>query len=560
MEENWYICGPTIYNDSHLGHLMTYLYFDVKRRIAILKGKKINYGMNITDIDDKILNRVKMLYWREKYNECQKAKNKSKNKKNKKKNKKNKLDKQDKQELELVEQNNEQEDFNFDNIHDQKNFDKIEKYLLTQKHVKFEEKDLTPSYEIYKKFITNQEKRFFDDLTSMNIMLPNLIVRVSDIIPDIIEYILKLIEKGYAYHSNGSVYFDVMKASKDFKISLIHDDESLSLKDEFNSEKKNKIDFALWKKAKKYEISFTSPWGQGRVAWHIECSVIIHKMFESKLDMHGGGIDLKFPHHHNEHLQTTAYTGNSNWVKKFVHTSHLHINNDKMSQSLKNFITIKEFMKTYSVRQIRLLFLKHQSRQNFELNDFVKNEVIELDKKINRFLLDLKEHYTKNIKLKGEYDNSDLSFTKLLKLKKDEIREIINHSDISEDVDDQEEKTSIGTIFKIIQQIMNNSYKYLEIEYNSSIIQELYLYLTKLLRDLGLEYEVTALEDKTNDFKNIIFNIRNHILKKAQTISSSDLKAALFEITDWIRDDELAKNGITLVDSFVDGIRQIKTY
>ena len=164
------------------------------------------------------------------------------------------------------------------------------------------------------KISRDMETEFFKDCNDLNIRPPNVITRVSEYVPEIIDFIKKIIENGYAYESNGSVYFDVNKFSKadghcyaKLEPTNIGNEEmlaeaegSLTTADVVN-EKRDKKDFALWKKTKEGEPAWDSPWGLGRPGWHIECSAMIHAIFnEYPLDVHSGGMDLKFPHHDNE--------------------------------------------------------------------------------------------------------------------------------------------------------------------------------------------------------------------------------------------------------------------
>lgn len=197
---------------------------------------------------------------------------------------------------------------------------------------------------------------FWNDMKSLNVLFPTFVTRVTDVIPDIIEYIQNILGKGYAYESNGSIYFNTQSFSIPDFHKLSHGENDIDKK--FISDKMNQKDFALWKNVDDKEIiAYDSPWGKGRPGWHIECSVMIHKMFNSKLNIHGGGVDLKFPHHYNELLQTAAFTQNINWVDKFYHVGHLNINGEKMSKSKNNFITIKDCLKNRTISQIRLMFM-----------------------------------------------------------------------------------------------------------------------------------------------------------------------------------------------------------
>lgn len=148
----------------------------------------------------------------------------------------------------------------------------------------------------------------------------------------------------------------------------------------------------MWKKSKPGEPFWDSPWGQGRPGWHIECSAMASEFFkEYPIDIHSGGIDLRFPHHDNEIAQSEAYYKCDNWINYFLHTGHLHIGGRKMSKSLKNFITIKEMLKLYSQRQVRFLFLLHgwDTLMNFHL-DTSMPEAVHKERRFHEFFLNVK--------------------------------------------------------------------------------------------------------------------------------------------------------------------------
>lgn len=218
------------------------------------------------------------------------------------------------------------------------------------------------------------ENEFFADCEALNIRLPTVITRVSEFVPEIVVFIQKIIDNGFAYASNGSVYF----STKQFEADPNHEYAKLEPQNKKNwdlimegegalgaedaaKDKKDQTDFALWKKSKEGEPFWDSPWGKGRPGWHIECSAMAGEIFKSyPIDIHSGGIDLKFPHHDNEIAQSEAYYCCDNWINHFWHTGHLHIDGLKMSKSLKNFTTIKEMLKIYTAKQVRFLFLIHK--------------------------------------------------------------------------------------------------------------------------------------------------------------------------------------------------------
>ena len=176
---------------------------------------------------------------------------------------------------------------------------------------------------------------------------PNHLTRVTEFVPEIVQFIEKIVSNGYAYEAKGSVYFDIKAYEGKFKYGkLKRIQEAETEESEVNEMgKKNKDDFALWKAAKPGEPTWDSPWGKGRPGWHIECSAMIREVLGNRIDIHSGGIDLIFPHHENECAQSEAYNNEPDWVKYFIHVGHLHIKGLKMSKSLKNFITIKQLLK-----------------------------------------------------------------------------------------------------------------------------------------------------------------------------------------------------------------------
>ena len=157
-----------------------------------------------------------------------------------------------------------------------------------------------------------------------------------------------------------------------------------------SGEKRNPGDFALWKKSKAGEPFWDSPWGHGRPGWHIECSAMASDLLGTRLDVHAGGEDLRFPHHDNEIAQCEAFFGCQQWVNYFLHAGHLHIEGLKMSKSLKNFITIREMLKHYSARSIRILFLLQSwhARMNFSKNGL--REATVKEKQLKEFFLNVK--------------------------------------------------------------------------------------------------------------------------------------------------------------------------
>lgn len=280
-----YVCGVTVYDYCHIGHAKTFLFFDVVYRYFKKYGYSVKYVRNITDIDDKIINKSKLM-----------------------------------------------------------------------------KKD----YTCFTRDIINNMNL---DFSSLNILKPTFSPLATDHIIEIISFIDFLINKKHAYINNkGDVVFDI-KSYSEYGI--------LSRKNYFNKINFLKKDFTLWKKSKLGENFWNSPWGNGRPGWHIECSAINYKYFKDKLDIHGGGNDLIFPHHENERAQSVCFQKN-NFVNYWMHTGMVICKKKKMSKSLKNFFLIKDLRKNFNSDIIRHYILSTNYRHpiNYNINDLQKSEKI----------------------------------------------------------------------------------------------------------------------------------------------------------------------------------------
>jgi cysteinyl-tRNA synthetase len=204
---------------------------------------------------------------------------------------------------------------------------------------------------------------YFTDMDSLNIKRADVYPRATEEIPNIIEVIAGLIDKGHAYPAGGDVYFRVSSFPEYGKLSHRNLDEMMAgTSCEVKSEKEHTIDFTLWKAAKPDEPWWSSPWGPGRPGWHIECSAMSLKYLGDTLDIHGGGQDLIFPHHENEIAQSEAFAGVSPFVKYWLHNGLLQLGDEKMSKSLGNLITVKEALERFSSDAIRLFILSSHYR------------------------------------------------------------------------------------------------------------------------------------------------------------------------------------------------------
>lgn len=230
--------------------------------------------------------------------------------------------------------------------------------------------------EITEKFIN----AFYEDTSALNVKKATLNPRVMDNIDDIIKFIEVLVQKGYAYESAGDVYYKTRKFKDYGKLSgqLIDDLEqgASSRVDDIDQDKKqDPLDFALWKKAKQGEISWDSPWGQGRPGWHIECSVMSTKYLGDTIDIHAGGQDLEFPHHENEIAQSEAKTGKK-FARYWLHNGFVTIGEEdqKMSKSLGNFVTVHDLLKEVNPQVIRFFMSTTQYRRPIRYSSANLNE------------------------------------------------------------------------------------------------------------------------------------------------------------------------------------------
>ena len=280
-----YVCGMTVYDHTHIGHARTFLCFDVIVRYLRHAGFTVDYIRNITDVDDKIIERSKKL--------------------------------------------------------------NIEALELTSKYIN------SMQY----------------DFISLGMIDPDQEPKATENIPSIIKLIEKLIEKNHAYIGKSDVYFSTDSFAEYGRLSRRNTEEMLAgARVNVDEEKRNPADFVLWKKAEQ-GLAWDSPWGKGRPGWHIECSAMSMDALGESFDIHGGGMDLKFPHHENEIAQSKCSTG-KDFATYWMHTGSLRIDQEKMSKSLDNFITIKEALKSFSSEVLRYFLISshYRSPMNFSID------------------------------------------------------------------------------------------------------------------------------------------------------------------------------------------------
>ncbi|XP_026349390.2 probable cysteine--tRNA ligase, mitochondrial [Ursus arctos] len=214
------------------------------------------------------------------------------------------------------------------------------------------------------------EEDFKQDMAALKVLPPTVYLRVTENIPQIISFIERIIANGHAYSTaQGNVYFDLQSVGD--KYGKLVGAVPSPVGEPVDSDKRHASDFALWKAAKPQEVFWTSPWGKGRPGWHIECSTLSSLVFGRQLDIHSGGADLAFPHHENEIAQCEAFHQCRQWGNYFLHSGHLHVKGkeEKMSKSLKNYITIKDFLKTSPPDVFRLFCMRSSYRSAIDYSD-----------------------------------------------------------------------------------------------------------------------------------------------------------------------------------------------
>ncbi len=297
-----YLCGPTVYDNAHLGHGRSAVAFDIIRRYFIYKGYDVHFVSNYTDIDDKMINRA------------------------------------------------------------------FEKKIQVSELAEI----VIPHY--------------IKDYSNLNVLPATKHPKATNYIPQIIELINQLEEKGATYELEDGIYFDIKAFPSYGKLSNQNiEDLQMGARVEVNKEKKNPQDFALWKKEKPGEPSWDSPWGKGRPGWHIECSAMSMDILGETFDIHAGGADLIFPHHDCEIAQSECAT-NKPFAHYWMHNGFININKEKMSKSLGNFITLKDLFKEYPGSVIRFLYLQTHYRSPINFSSDLLEQSVNTLQRIHDFV------------------------------------------------------------------------------------------------------------------------------------------------------------------------------
>jgi cysteinyl-tRNA synthetase len=296
-----YVCGPTVYGDIHLGNARPVIFFDVLKRYLTFIGYDVLYVSNITDVDDKIIEKAKEL--------------------------------------------------------------QVKEDILTD-------------------FYT---KSFIDMTLALGSALPDEMPKATLFVKHMVKYIEDLIKSGHAYAKPSGVYFRVSHVKEYGTLSKQNIDElNQGVRIALDEDKEDPRDFSIWKVTED-GLNFDSPWGKGRPGWHTECAVMNHEIFGSEIDIHGGGSDLKFPHHENEMAQTIVHD-HHHLARIWMHVGRLDVDNVKMSKSLGNIKWVKELIEEVDPLSFRLLMVGHHYRQPIHYSDELMMQFVKEYDKIKRAL------------------------------------------------------------------------------------------------------------------------------------------------------------------------------
>ena len=385
---NLYVCGMTVYDDCHIGHARTFISFDLFVRFFSYLGYKVNYVRNITDIEDKIIDKAKL------------------------------------------------EKVSFSEISD--------RFIFSMHH----------------------------DFSKLNLLSPKFEPRASENLPEILEMIEELEAKEFAYSiDGGDVYFDINSYEDYGKLSKRKQKELESgSRVEIDENKMNPNDFVLWKRSDE-EPLFDSKWGKGRPGWHIECSAMSKKFLGETFDIHGGGLDLKFPHHENEIAQSECCSGKT-LANHWMHVAPLNVNGKKMSKSLGNFVTIKDVLKKYHPEVLRLFFYLTHYRKPINFNENSINDAKNILDKLYESIREFDEsklEVDKSFSVK--FNNSlkdDFNTPKAIKVLQ-EINQQINRQVSTDNSDLRKLKNSLRSFANSIGLLLNSAEDYFKYSGDSEL-------------------------------------------------------------------------------------------
>ena len=356
---------------------------------------------------------------------------------------------------------------------------------------------------------------YYQDADGLQVKRATINPRATEYIDEVVEFVKDLIDRGFAYEIDGDVYFSTKKFEEYGKLCGQNlEDLQSGARISVDERKKDPMDFAVWKSQKPGEPAWESPWGLGRPGWHIECSCMAKKLLGDTIDIHGGGMDLKFPHHENEIAQSEAVTGQK-FANYWMHAAFVNVDNKKMSKSENNFVTAREALKKYNSDVIRFLMLSghYRTQINFsaELLDSAKSSVERLYNCVNNL-----ENLINEVNRK-EANDSEKAYLKSLDKHREKFIEKMD--------DDFNTADGISVIFDLIKDINNN----VSIDSSSELCEG----ALNLIRELGSPLGILQ---KTEE-KSLEGEIQELIDKRQEARKNRD-----FALADKIRDDLKARN------------------
>lgn len=426
-----FVCGPTVYDDSHIGHGRTYIAFDCIARFLRYQGYSLFYLQNITDVDDKVIKRAR-----------------------------------------------------------EKGTDPL---VLAREY----------------------ERRYLADMKALGVKNVNLYARATEHVPEIIVQIKILIKKGFAYETETGVYFEESKFPDFGKLSRRKLEDLTVHRVDPDPSKRSPGDFALWKKIDK-QPSWDSPWGRGRPGWHIEDTAITEEYFGSQYDIHGGGLDLIFPHHEAEIAQMESSSGLKPMVRCWMHTGFLNVKGEKMSKSLGNFITIRELLQRWDGDVFRFLVLSTHYRSPI---DFGEEALIQAHNSLERVRKTLKKL---DELLKSNLDDEGSSNVKNIEIWDEAHKKFIEAME-----DDFNTPQALSVLFEIVRNI--NRQMQNEI-FTKSSITRIKILFEEWGEILGINFLPGEKQKRTDDVLNILLDVRNQLREKKEWELSDKIRSQLKDL------------------------------
>jgi cysteinyl-tRNA synthetase len=380
-------------------------------------------------------------------------------------------------------------------------------------------------------------EEYYRDMDALGVGRPDLEPRATEHIKEMIEIIKGLIDRGYAYELDGSVYFEVEKFPEYGKLSKRDREEMIAgARVEVDERKKNPVDFALWKKSKEGEPSWDSPWGSGRPGWHIECSAMSIKHIGEEFDIHGGGADLIFPHHENEIAQSESFTGKP-FARYWVHNGFITIDKEKMSKSLGNFFTVKEILDKFDPEILRLFLLSTHYRSPIEFSD---EQLREAESSLDRYystILRINAFIEKDRSKEGSHNVEKTFETMVLKLR-ERFEEAMD--------DDFNTALALGHIFEFIRDVN----RFLDSKPSGTKANELLQKSKVILSEVG---KVLSIFGRTpEEWYNSLIVKKKISLSEKEILERIKQRQDARKIKEWEKADiirkELEERGIILED------------